>query len=155
MSRNLTQRLLPPVLLGHAETYLYDVIGSLTVPSSHRLDSNSRGPSAGGSQRLISWCGGLKKMQILFREVGCFRRRMGLRLESSSIAGRMEQRMEFVIYAVITLFYAVPYASAKYCNSRNGLPARELRGIIRRSQRRIPQFTLLFTLLSAKDRQVL
>ena len=36
-------------------------------------------------------------------------------------------------YAVITLLYAVPEESAKCCNSRNGLLAKELHGIIRGS----------------------
>ena len=57
--------------------------------------------------------------------------------------------MKMVVYAVITLFYAVPEASAKYCDSRNGLLFRELHGIIRRSQPATWRFTLLITLLFA------
>ena len=54
-------------------------------------------------------------------------------------------------YAVITLFYAVPEESAKCCDSRNGLLATELHGIIRRSQAVTLNFTLLITLLSAVE----
>ena len=55
-----------------------------------------------------------------------------------------------VRYAVLTLLFAVLNASAKYWNSRNGSRARELRGIIRRSQSGVPESTLLITLLSRK-----
>ena len=55
--------------------------------------------------------------------------------------------MKMVVYAVITLFFAVPEMSAEYRNSRNGLCVRELRGIIRRSQSMVSKFTLLITLL--------
>ena len=48
--------------------------------------------------------------------------------------GTMEQQTKMVNYAVITLFYAVPEESAKHGDSRNGLLAKELHGIIRRSQ---------------------
>jgi len=61
--------------------------------------------------------------------------------------------MELLIYAVISLFFPVPVNSAKCRNSRNGLPARELRGIIRRSQPALLQFSLLFTLLAGKGAQ--
>lgn len=37
-------------------------------------------------------------------------------------------------YAIITLFYAVPEEGARHGDSRNGLLAKELPGIIRRSQ---------------------
>ena len=55
--------------------------------------------------------------------------------------------MEMVVYAVLTLFYAVPEESAKRCVSRNGLLLTDLRGIIRRSQTATLGFTLLITLL--------
>jgi len=63
--------------------------------------------------------------------------------------GPEEQRMKMVVYAVVTLFFAVPAERAKFCDSRNGLRVTELRRIIRRSQSEISELTLLFTLLSA------
>jgi len=64
--------------------------------------------------------------------------------------GTMEQRMEMVSYAVITLFFAVMKMSANDRASHNGLRIRELQRIIRRSQERLSEFTLLITLLPAK-----
>jgi len=55
--------------------------------------------------------------------------------------------MKMVVYAVITLFYAVPEKSAKDFDSRNRLFDRELHGIIRRSRSTLSKFTLLITLL--------
>ena len=73
---------------------------------------------------------------------------MGLRMpEKSSKMGSLEQRMKMAGYAVLTLFFAVIKTSAKSCDSRKGMCARELRRIIRRSHPAIPKFTLLITLL--------
>src|SRR5215475_16048772 len=71
-------------------------------------------------------------------------------VESSSTMGPEEQRMKMSSYAVLTLFFAVTKLSVNYSASRNGLRVIELHGIIRRSQRRISEFTLLITLLPAK-----
>ena len=95
----------------------------------------------------------LKNMQTLFSGIRTFRRSMSLEWKVSSVMGRVEQRMKNVSYAVLTLFFAVLKASAKYHDSRNGLRCSGLREIIRRPQREIPKFTLLITLLSvARDR---
>ena len=56
-----------------------------------------------------------------------------------------------VSYAVITLFFAVLEASAKYADSRNQLCIKGLHRIIRRSQPPISKSTLLITLLSRKE----
>ena len=64
--------------------------------------------------------------------------------------GSEEQRMKIASYAVLTLFFAVMNMSGNYSASRNGLRVIELHRIIRRSQSRISEFTLLITLLPAK-----
>ena len=70
--------------------------------------------------------------------------------KSSPIMGRVEQRMKKASYAVISLFFAVPRMRAECRDSHNGLLDKELRGIIRRSQSAVSEFTLLITLFSGK-----
>src|SRR5215813_5128867 len=92
----------------------------------------------------------IQKTNILFRGLAILVLGWVEGVESSSTMGPEEQRMKMSSYAVLTLFFAVTKLSVNYSASRNGLRVIELHGIIRRSQRRVSEFTLLITLLPAK-----
>ena len=92
----------------------------------------------------------IQKTNILFRGLAILVLAWMENVESSSTIGHEEQRMKMASYAVLTLFFAVMKVSVNYSASRNGLRVTELHRIIRRSQRRISEFTLLITLLPAK-----
>ena len=62
--------------------------------------------------------------------------------------------MKMVSYAVLTLFVAVMKTVQKYYDSRKGMCAGELRGIIRCSQPVISEFTLLIRLLFERAGQL-